>query len=185
VGPGQTRATPVMMKSWFCRLRCRWHDSSTSFTRHREDTMTQPADVITANRFAIVIDGYEIAVFSEMSGINAEVEPSEYWETSGDTIAVNKLPGKVKPPTVTLKRGMNGSLELWSWHESVRQGTMGAARRSCSLIMYNAEGKPVAKFWLEKAWPSKMDLAGLKAGAGEALIETVTLTCEDIQRVAP
>jgi phage tail-like protein len=174
-----------MMKSWFCRLRCRWHDLSTSFIGHKGDAMTQPADVITANRFAIVIDGYEIAVFSELSGITAEVETSEYWETSGDAVAVNKLPGKFKPPTVTLKRGMNGSLELWSWHEAARKGTIGAARRSCSLIMYNAEGKPVGKYWLEKAWPTKMELAGLKAGAGEALIETVTLTCEYIQRVAP
>ena len=153
--------------------------------RHRGDIMTQPAVVITANRFAIVIDGYEIAVFSELSGINSEVDASEYWESSGDAVAVNKLPGKFKPPTVTLKRGMNGSLELWSWHEAARKGTMGAARRSCSLIMDNAEGKPVGKYWLEKAWPIKMELAGLKAGAGEALIETVTLTCEYIQRVAP
>jgi phage tail-like protein len=147
--------------------------------------MSQPVNAITANRFSIVIDGYEIAVFSELQGINAEVEPAEYWESSGTNIAVNKLPGKLKPPTITLKRGMTGSLELWSWHESVRQGAMGAARRSCSLIMYSAEGKPVGKYWLEKAWPSKMELAGLKAGATEALIETVTLTCEHIQRVAP
>jgi phage tail-like protein len=81
---------------------------------------------------------------------------------------------------------MTGSLELWSWHEAARKGTMGgAARRSCSIIMYNAEGKPVGKYYLENAWPSKMDFAGLKAGASEALIETVTLTCEYIQRVAP
>ena len=33
--------------------------------------MTQPAGVITANRFAIVIDRYEIVVFSELSGISA------------------------------------------------------------------------------------------------------------------
>ena len=51
--------------------------------------------------------------------------------------------------------------------------------------MYNAVGKPVGKYWLEQAWLSKMELAGLKAGASEALIETVTLTCEYIQRVAP
>jgi len=80
---------------------------------------------------------------------------------------------------------MNGSLELWAWHEAVRVGTMGAARRSCTLTMFNAEGKPVAKYWLEKAWPTKMDLAGLKAGASEALIETVTSTCEYIKRVTP
>ena len=140
--------------------------------------MPLSSDVITANRFSITIDGYEIATFQELIGITSEVEASDYWSTSGDKVAVDKLPGKFKPPEITLKRGMTGSLELWSWHESVRTGTMGAARRSCSLTMFNAAGKPVGKYWLEKAWPKKMDLAGLKAGAGEALIETVVLTCE-------
>ena len=51
--------------------------------------------------------------------------------------------------------------------------------------MFNSDGKPVAKYWLENAWPSKLDMAGLKAGASEALIETVTLVAEKIQRVAP
>ena len=148
-------------------------------------TASTPSDIITASRFSVTIDGYEIATFQELSGIVAEVESTDYWETDPSGVQINKLPGKVKPPTVTLKRGMNGSLELWSWHEAVRAGNMGAARRSCTLTMVNDEGKPVAKYWLEKAWPSKMDLAGLKAGASEALMETVTLTCEYIKRVAP
>ena len=84
-----------------------------------------------------------------------------------------------------MKRGMNGSFELWAWHEAVRARNVGAARRSCTLTMFNAEGRPVAKYWLEKAWPTKIDLAGLKAGGSEALMETVTLTCEYIRRVAP
>ena len=146
--------------------------------------MTQPAGAITASRFAIVVDGYEIASFSELSGINA-VEPSEYFQTSGDAIAVSKLPGKLKPAKITLKRGMNESPELWSWHKAVSEGTVGSARRSCSLIMYNAQGKSVGKYYLENAWPSTVEISGLKAGAGEALIETVTLTCEYIQHVAP
>jgi phage tail-like protein len=148
-------------------------------------TTAAAPSVITASRFSVTIDGYEIAAFSELVGITAEVESSGYWETSGTDVTVNKVAGKVKPPTVVLKRGMNGSLELWAWHEAVRAGTVNAARRSCTLTMFNAEGKPVAKYWLEKAWPAKLDLAGLKAGAGEALIETVTLVCEYIQRVAP
>jgi phage tail-like protein len=148
-------------------------------------TASTPSDVITANRFALTIDGYEIATFQELQGITAEVEPPEYWEPSPTNPTATPLSGKLKPPSVTLKRGMNGSLELWAWHEAVRAGTLGAARRSCTLTMFNADGKPVAKYWLEKAWPNKIDLAGLKAGASEALIETVTLTCEHIRRVAP
>jgi phage tail-like protein len=145
----------------------------------------QPQDVITANRFSITIDGYEIASFAELAGINAEVEPADYVETTTAGPAASKLLGKVKPPTIVLKRGMTGSLELWSWHEAVRTGNMSAARRSCSLTMYNAEGKPVARYHLERAWPSKMELAGLKAGASEVLTETVTLVCEYIQRLNP
>ena len=145
----------------------------------------KPTNAITANRFSLTIDGYEIASFQELSGIVAEVEPSEYWESSGSTPQVSKLAGKLKPPTITLKRGMTGSLGLWSWHEAVRKGAMAQARRSASLTMFNAEGRPVAKYWLEKAWPSKIDLAGLKAGASETLIETVTFTTEYLQRVAP
>lgn len=146
---------------------------------------TKPTDVTTANRFSITIDGYEIASFAELSGIVSEIEPADSWETSGSQVQLKKLPGNFKPPTVTLKRGMNSSLELWAWHAAVRQGAMASARRSCSLTMYNSDGKPVAKYFLEKAWPSKVELAGLKAGASEALMETVTLTAENIQRIAP
>jgi phage tail-like protein len=143
-------------------------------------------DPITASRFSITIDGYEIATFSELVGMTTQIEPSEYWETDrAGEVSIKKLPGKAKPPTITLKRGMNGSLELWAWLEAVRSGTMQAARRSCSLTAYNAEGQPVAKYWLEKAWPTKLEVSSLKAGATEALMETVTLTAEYIQRVAP
>lgn len=147
--------------------------------------MTTSADAITAARFSVVIDGYEIASFSDLQGITAEVEPVAYLESNDQQVKYNQLPGKLKPPTVTLKRGKNGSMELWAWHESVRKGAMDAARRSCSLIMYNAAGTPVAKYWLEKAWPSKLEISAMKAGASEVMYETVTLVCEHMQRVAP
>ena len=84
-----------------------------------------------------------------------------------------------------LKRGKNNSMELWGWHEAVLSGNMAAARKSCSLVMYNVEGKPVARYHLEHAWPSKIEIGALKAGASEVLMETVTMVCEHIQRVAP
>ena len=64
-------------------------------------------------------------------------------------------------------------------------GDMMTARRSCSLVMYAADGKPVARYHMEHAWPAKIEIGALKAGASEVLMETVTLVCEHIQRVAP
>jgi phage tail-like protein len=144
-----------------------------------------PGDAITAARFSIVIDGYQIASFSELVGITTEVEPVELLESTDKEVMLKKLPGKRKPPTLTLKRGKNQSMELWLWHEAVLMGDIIAARKSCSLVMYNVDGAPVARYYLENAWPAKLEIGGLKAGASEVLLETVTIVCEHIQRVSP
>lgn len=144
-----------------------------------------PGDAITAARFSIVIDGYQIASFSELVGITTEVEPVELMEATDKEVLLKKLPGKRKPPTLTLKRGKNNSMELWLWHEAVLMGDIIAARKSCSLVMYATDGTPVARYHLEMAWPSKLEVGALKAGSSEVLWETVTLVCEHIQRVAP
>jgi phage tail-like protein len=113
------------------------------------------------------------------------VEPVELLESTEKEVMLKKLPGKKKPPTLTLKRGKNQSMELWLWHEAVLMGDIMAARKSCSLVMYATDGTPVARYHLEMAWPSKLEVGALKAGASEVLMETVTLVCEHIQRVAP
>jgi len=141
-------------------------------------------EAITAARFSITIDGYEIASFSELQGITTSVEVVDYLSSSDKDLILKKLPGKRNPPTVVLKRGKNNSMELWGWHEAVLFGNMAQARKSCSLVMYNVEGKPVARYHLEHAWPAKIEIGSLKAGASEVLMESVTIVCEHIQRVS-
>jgi phage tail-like protein len=146
--------------------------------------MAEAGEAITAARFSITIDGYEIASFSELQGITTSVEVVDYLSSSDKDLILKKLPGKRNPPTVVLKRGKNNSMELWGWHEAVLFGNMMQARKSCSLVMYNVEGKPVARYHLEHAWPSKIEIGSLKAGASEVLMESVTIVCEHIQRVS-
>jgi phage tail-like protein len=143
--------------------------------------MTQPTSRITANRFSLTADGDEIVSFAELLGIITEVEPQDYLERCNTEKVHRKLSGKLKPPTVTLKcaAGFKG---IWAWHESVRTGDIAAAQKNCTLTVYNTEGKPVARYRLEKAWPSKIEVTGLKAGANEILMEVVTLVAE---RVSP
>jgi phage tail-like protein len=140
---------------------------------------------LTAARYSITIDGHEIATFSQLSAITSEVEPVEYLESSGTGVVANKLPGKRKPPTVTLRRSKNSSTELWTWQEAVLRGDLAKGRRNCSLSMFDPEGKQVAQYWLAQAWPSKLEIGAVKSGATEVLTETVTLVCESIQRTNP
>lgn len=145
----------------------------------------QPNDALTAARFSITIDGYEIASFSELTGITTEVKPVDFLESTDKEVIFKKLPGTVFPPTIILSRGKNAGMELWAWHEAVLNGDIAAARKSASLVMYNTDGKPVARYHLEHAWPAKIEIGSLKAGASEVLMEKVTIVCEKLQRVSP
>jgi phage tail-like protein len=144
--------------------------------------MAPPADtggVETVTRFSLTIDGAEIASFGELVGITTEAEP----ETFAATV-LKKLPGKRKPPTLTLRRGLSRDLQLATWQHSVLSGDA-AARKTCNLVMYTTDGKPVARYHLESAWPSKLEVGGLVGQDPRVLYETATLTCESVERVAP
>ena len=148
-------------------------------------TTATPTEQIVAPRLSLTVDGVEVGMFSRLVGVTAEIVPVETLQANDRENLIRNFPGKMTPPTVTLERALTGSLELWGWHEAVRMGQLATARRSASLTMYDTAGKPVVKFFLEKAWPSKLEVTGPKAGSSEPLLETVTLVCEFIQRVAP
>ena len=87
--------------------------------------------------------------------------------------------GKTKPPQVTLKRGLDPETYMWAWHQAVLQGEP-TARKTCSLQLFAASqspksGQPIITYVLENAWPSKLEIAGMKAGATEVVTETVVL----------
>ena len=128
---------------------------------------------ITASRFSITIDGYEIASFSELQGITTKVDVIE---TSGAT---------VRTMTVTLKRGLTRNIEMAAWHELVILGDVATARKSATLTAYSSAGAPVLRYHLTDAWPSKIEIGSFQNKSGESVMtETVTLTCEFIQRVS-
>jgi phage tail-like protein len=133
-------------------------------------------------RFELTIDGHSLAVFSELVSIASVVEVADAVSSSPTETILKKLPGRRVPPTVTLKRGMTRNIEMAAWHELVILGDVAAARKSCSLTMFNAKGDPVARYHLTDAWPQKVEV-GMAASSG-VLMETVTMTCDFIQRVS-
>lgn len=133
--------------------------------------MARPNDPITGRRFTITVDGVEIATFSEFRGITTEIDTNDV------------LPPR-RRSSLVLRRRYTSDNSLQDWQE-LAFGDSQQGFKNGALIMFDDEGKPTTRYWLEKAWPSKVELANLKAGASEELLETVTVTCEFIQRVAP
>ncbi|WP_042423860.1 phage tail protein [Streptacidiphilus anmyonensis] len=143
--------------------------------------------VVTASRFLVSADAVKVLVyFSELGGITSEVESTEYISASSNKgeIVHSRQFGKTKPPTVVLKRGVDGGGEMWAWHRMVLEG-LDAARVGATLTMMDAGGKARGIYELTNAWPTKLEVTGMKAGASEVVYESVTLTCDKITYIVP
>lgn len=135
--------------------------------------------LVSAARFVISADRMSEIAFSELSGITSEVEVSEYLSSNKMGVTMSKQFGKTKPATVVLKRGVDQDMALWTWHQMVLAGDP-LARCTCSLHLLDIAGVIKQTYELLNAWPSKLEIGGMKAGDSAAAIATVTLTCEQI-----
>lgn len=139
--------------------------------------------ILSAAIFKLEVPGMNPINFAELVGITSEVENSEYM-ASGPTGAIfTRHFGRTKPPTVTLKRGLDLNGDLWLWHQQVRS-LMATAYKTATLKLYgpgdDASGAGRLTYVLQNAWPSKIEVGGVKAGATDIVYQTVTLMCDEI-----
>ncbi len=139
---------------------------------------------VAASRFGISVDGVQIASFSELQGITTKVDVIEHRESTENGVRIMKIPGATAPEgEVKFKMAMGTNLEMNAWLEAAQSGMMDQARKSCSLVMYDAANKPVARFYMENVWPSKCVLSPMRAGGNDVLQQEWSLVYETIQRV--
>jgi phage tail-like protein len=126
-----------------------------------------------------------VAMFSELGGISSEIESADYMEAGEQGPVYGRFIGKAKPPTVTLKRAMSTGKDttwIWEWHAMARTGDV-KAYRDTTLGLYGAGSDPgtaTKSYMLIGAFPTKVEIAGMKAGGTEVVLQTVTLQCDEI-----
>jgi phage tail-like protein len=143
--------------------------------------MMGPASpIISAARFVISFDNVAVT-YSELTGISSEVEPAQDIAAGpAGTVVHSKSFGTASPQRVTLARHVDGSTaELWAWHMAVLAGNP-AARKTCRLTLQDASGQALLTFVMQNAWLSKVNIAGLQAGASQVLMETDEFVCDSI-----
>ncbi len=132
--------------------------------------------------FVVEFDGVEVAAFSEVSGLDSENTPIEYREGNEATNAPRKIPGVEKYSNVVLKRGITGSLELWNWRKSVRDGSgIQPPYRTVTIKLINDQherDKPAMTFTLRRAWPTKITGPSLNAKGNDFAVEQLDLAHE-------
>src|SRR3954451_6579179 len=68
------------------------------------------------------------AGFQEISNVGMEVTVAEYRNGNEKENSVRKITGLNKATDVTMKRGVIGSLKLYSWLHAIRNGDQSALR---------------------------------------------------------
>lgn len=121
--------------------------------------------------------------FSEVSGLNAEVTVAEYRNGNDAVNYVRKIPAIHKAGDVTLKRGVIGAENIYSWLEQIRNGDV-TAKRDVVIKLKNEDpgsSSAVVTWKLVKAMPIKWTGPTLTAkGGSDVAMEELVLSVETI-----
>lgn len=139
--------------------------------------MAESFDAQPTCRFYVEFGSKAEAVFSEVGGLQVELEVFDYAE-GGNNGFVHRRPGRAKASNLTLKRGMTRSQELMKWCLAVAAGTI--ERRNLSVVLYDPAGKPLVRWDFKGAYPVKWSGPQLAADGKTAAIETLELAHEGI-----
>lgn len=135
-------------------------------------------DPVPGFNFAVEIGGVTAGGFSEVSGLQAETEIQEYRE-GGLNDYIHKRAGPTKfSSTLTLKKGIADSSELWSWYCDVMQGKV--KRKTISVLLMNSAGEEKQRWNFRNAYPVKWSGPSLRATASEVAVETIELAHEGL-----
>lgn len=126
------------------------------------------------------------AAFSECDGLEATMEPKTLREGGNNTRQFH-MSGPVTYGTLTLKRGMTRSFNLWEWFEMVNYNIEGRRKRGeAEVIVYAADGETIQlKFNLTRCLPLKIKIPALNAKDSGIAIEEMQIAYETLHLVKP
>ena len=127
-----------------------------------------------------VTDGPQ-AGFQELSGIGMEVTVSEYRTGNHKENSVMKITGMNKSTDVTMKRGVIGSLNLYTWLDQIRNGDQNAMR-TVTVSLQNEDHTSIVQTWkLLRARIIKHISGPFNAKGTDVAMEELTLAYERLE----
>lgn len=134
----------------------------------------EPIEIHAGFRFTVKIQGVTQAAFTECQLPSLTIETLDIKE-GGQNQYVHRLPVRVKPGTLKLRRGITRGLELLNWYLEVLQGHMEQAPRQVIVVMYDAQLAEVAQWYFHDAFPVSWKGPTLKTEQAVLAIEELEL----------
>jgi phage tail-like protein len=138
-------------------------------------------DPFLSYNFKIEVEDLVVGGFSEVSGLELEIEMHEYRE-GGVNGFIHKRAGPAKyVSNLVLKRGVTDSKVLWNWYWDVVHGTI--ARKNLSILLMDQAGVEKLRWNFQQAYPVKWSGPGLRTGSSEVAVETLELAHRGLANV--
>jgi phage tail-like protein len=141
--------------------------------------------------------------FSEVSGLNAEIEMEEYRE-GGNNTGPHKFIKWGRYPNVVFKRGVTMNPDIWDWYYTVLYKSSNPVRKNGFILLTDRgagisslaggptplglpglDKLPIAIWYFRNALPEKLQGPGLNAKSNEIAIEQLELAHEGLYRIGP
>ena len=117
--------------------------------------------------------GSKIA-FTEVSGLNKEMDVIEHRVGSSPDFFKKIMPGLQKTSRITLKRGVfPGDNEFYQWYNSVAMNTVD--RRPITISLLNENHAPVVVWKVRDCFIVSLKCSDMKADANEVAIDSVEI----------
>ena len=121
------------------------------------------------------------AGFQEISGIGMEVTVAEYRTGNSRENSVMKITGMNKASDVTMKRGVIGSLNLYTWLHQIRNGDPNALRTVTISLQSEDHSQAVLTWKLLRARITTCTHGPLNAKGTDVAMEELVLAYERLE----
>lgn len=134
--------------------------------------------------------------FSEVSGLNADIEIETYQE-GGLNTKPHKFFKNAKYNNLSLKHGVTFNTAMWDWYHQVVNGKQ-KVRKSGMVVLLDRGGPnllgaglpgldklPVAAWIFDNGLPERLQGPSLNAKSNEIAIETLEISHEGLTRLSP
>lgn len=123
------------------------------------------------------------AGFQEVSGLNLEVNVTEYRSGNAKTNEAIKVTTTAKAGDATLKRGVIGAHDLYEWMNLVRDGHQDQLKK-VTVTLLSESREEVMKWHLLGARPIKYEAPTFNGKGTDLAIESLVLSVERIEQQA-
>jgi len=140
------------------------------------------AEAYPIPRFHFQVDwGNAKMNFTEITGLDMQVEMIEYRHSDSKDFNKIKMPGMRKFSNITMKRGkFEGDSGFNDWLDEIANDRANT-RRDLHIRLLNEKHTPVAAWTATRCFPVKVTAPDLKSDANEVAIESIEIAHEGLK----